>query len=84
MKFIIPEEARKYVLYQVTGILPKRNFSIFKKIINRVKVIFNIENNDYKNFVLNTVKSKSLKIDQEYFSYAKKKQISLLNFYLQI
>ena len=43
------------------------NRYIFEKIRNRVKVIFNIEGNDYKNFVLNTVKSKSLEIDQEYF-----------------
>jgi len=80
MRYILPEEARKYVLYQVTDILPKRNYSIFKKIRNRVKVIFNIEDNDYKNFVLNTVKSKSLKIDQEYFAYAKKKADKFIKF----
>ena len=80
MRYILPEEARKYVLYQVTSILPKRNFSIFKKIRNRVKVFFNIEDNDYKNFVLNTVKSKSLKIDQEYFAYAKKKADKFIKF----
>ncbi len=66
MNYKLPQEARELALYQRTGLLPKNNVPIIKKILKRLRLID--RNKEYKNFVSNTAKKEANNIDKKYFS----------------
>ena len=76
MSYKLPKKAREYVLYQRTHLLPKRDQTSLKKIINRLNFWF--QNKKYKDFVIKTAKAESSNIDKNYFSDLKKNVEKLL------
>ena len=69
MNYKLPKQARELVLYQRTGLLPKNNVSIIKKILKRLRVLD--RDKEYKKFVKNTANKEALNIDIKYFSEMK-------------
>tara|TARA_B100000242_G_C42976696_1_gene453330 strand:+ start:164 stop:892 length:729 start_codon:yes stop_codon:yes gene_type:complete len=77
MNYKLPKQARELVLYQRTGLLPKNNVSIIKKILKRLRVLD--RDKEYKKFVKNTANKEALNIDIKYFSEMKIKVDSIIN-----
>lgn len=64
MNYILPEEARRYVLFQRTSLLPKRRFlDRIEKLLKLMKVY----NRGYEKFVERYAKTEAERIDKEYF-----------------
>ena len=77
MNYKLPKQARELVLYQRTGILPKENVPIIKKILKRLRILD--RNKEYKNFVRNTANNQDFNTDIKYFSEMQIKAKSILN-----
>jgi SAM-dependent methyltransferase len=58
---ILPNEAREYILYQRTEILPEYQLNIAKKILEKLKI-----KNYYKDFIKENAFKKANQIDEEY------------------
>jgi len=66
VNYKLSQEARELALYQRTGLLPKNNVPIIKKVLKRIRLID--RNKEYKNFVRNVAKKEANNIDKKYFS----------------
>ena len=65
MNYKLPKQAREFVLFQRTNLLPKFNLPIFKKILKKFNIINS--NKEYKEFVKSTAEKESSNVDLKYF-----------------
>ncbi|MCC2098030.1 MAG: hypothetical protein KDJ29_14120, partial [Hyphomicrobiales bacterium] len=75
MKYTLPEEARQYVLFQRTDLLPKRPR---QKRLRRVLVKLGVLDDGYEDFVRNCAVSEGELIDEQYFRAMRDNANSLL------
>jgi len=73
-KLNLPPAARVFVLYQRTGILPKRKISFLDRVINRI----GMRKNSYESFVQEYAKNNGSKIDEDYSNIMNEEAKSLI------
>lgn len=75
MNHTLPTQAREYVLFQRTELLPKRDpYGLFKRLLMRLK----LADDGFEDFVRDYAAAEPVKIDAEYFDVMRVKAESLL------
>lgn len=73
-RLTLPSAARVFILYQRTGILPKKKISFFDRVLNRI----GLRKNSYESFVQDYAKNNGNKIDENYSNIMNEEANSLI------